>query len=68
MKNEDCNKALLRIFPKIDMNKIVDIFNEIPEEYDNLVILSKIQKDYYLKSLKYKYDILCSVYKKIHFN
>ena len=68
MKNEDCNKALLRIFPKIDMNKIVGIFNEIPEEYDNLVILSKIQKDYYLKSLKYKYDILCSVYKKIHFN
>ena len=68
MKNEDCNKALLRIFPKIDMNKIVDIFNEIPEEYDNLVILSKIQKNYYLKSLKYQYDILCSVYKKIHFN
>lgn len=66
VKNEDCNKALLRIFSKIDMNKIVDIFNEIPEEYDNLVIFSKIQKDYYLKSLEYKYNnVFLPTYNKL---
>lgn len=63
MQNEDCNKAILRIIPKINIDKITNIFNEIPEEYNKLPVLSKAQKTYYLKSLKYKYDnILLPVY------
>lgn len=66
MNEDECNKAILRIVPKINMDKITDIFENIPEEYKGLPILSKIQKEYYLKSLKYKYDnVLVPVYNKL---
>ncbi len=66
MENKECNVALLRIVPKIDMSKIINIFNEIPSEYNGLSVLSNIQKKYYLKSLQYKYDnILISIYNKL---
>ena len=66
MENKECNVALLRIVPKIDMSKIINIFNEIPSEYNGLSVLSNIQKKYYLKSLQYKYDnILISTYNKL---
>ena len=66
MNNDECNKAILRIVPKINMDKITDIFENIPEEYKGLPVLSKIQKEYYLKSLKYKYDnVLVPVYNKL---
>ncbi len=66
MINEECNKAILRIVPKIDMQKIENIFNDLPSKYENLLVISEIQKKYYLKSLKYKYDnILMPVYNKL---
>ena len=30
LENEDCNAALKRIVPKINMDKICDIINDIP--------------------------------------
>lgn len=66
IKNNECNKAILRIIPKINMDKITEIFNEIPEEYNGLPVLSKIQKAYYLKSLEYRYNnVLIPVYNKL---
>lgn len=66
MENVECNKAILRMVPKINMNKIKKIFDEIPEVYDGLVVLSKMQKNFYLKSLQYKYDnVLIPVYNKL---
>lgn len=66
MNNEECNKAVLRLVPKINMDKISNIFNEIPEEYNGLPVLSEIQKTYYLKSLEYKYNnILIPIYNKL---
>ena len=66
MCNNECNKAIVRMIPKINMDKITCIFNELPKEYNGLSVLSKIQKLYYLKSLKYKYDnVLIPVYNKI---
>ena len=56
MDNSECNKAILRIIPKINMDKITNIFNELPEEYNSLPVLSKIQKDYYIKVLEYRYS------------
>ena len=56
MENEDCNKALLRIFPKINLEIIEDIINDIPEKYNDFIIFSNIQKLVYFKSLKYKYE------------
>ena len=67
MQNEDCNKAILRLFPKIDMLKIKQIFDEIPETYDNLTIFSKIQKEAYYKVLTYKLEkVLTPVYNKLN--
>lgn len=66
MKNPECNKAVQRIIPKINLDKISDIFDELPEEYNGLSILSKVQKMYYLKSIKYKYDnVLIPTYNKL---
>lgn len=66
MNNSECNKAILRIIPKINISKIINIFEDIPEEYNNLPVLSKIQKKYYLKSLEYKYDnVLIPIYNKL---
>ncbi len=66
MENEDCNKALLRMVPKINIDKIKKIFDGIPEEYNGLPVLSKTQKVYYLKSLEYRYDnIFIPVYNKL---
>lgn len=66
MNNEECNKAILRIIPKINMDKILNIFDEIPEEYNGLPVLSNIQKLFYLKTLEYKYEnVLLPVYNKL---
>lgn len=66
MENVECNKAILRIIPKINMDKIRSIFDEIPEEYNGLPVLSEMQKKYYLKSLEYKYDnVLFPIYNKL---
>ena len=66
MDNDDCNKAILRIVPKINIDTIISIFDEVPEEYNGLPVLSKIQKEYYLKALKYRYDnVLVPVYNKL---
>jgi len=66
MENIDCNKALLRIFPKIDMKKIKEIFDNIPSNYDNLDILTKEQKELYYQSLIYKYEkVFTPIYNKL---
>ncbi len=66
MKNNDCNEAIKRIVPKINMSAIRDIFNELPEEYNGLPVLSSAQKKYYLKSLEYKYNnVLLPIYNKL---
>ena len=56
MNNDDCNKALIRIVQRIDMNKIKSIFGEIPNEYNGLSIFSNVQKEIYYKILKYKLE------------
>ena len=69
MKNEECNKALLRIVPRIDFNKITNIFNELSNLNNEYTIISESQKNFYLKSLKYKYDkVLLPIYKKLSGN
>ena len=53
MKNINCNEALLRIFPKINLDKVKEIIDNIPEEYQGLFVISKEQKEFYYKSLEY---------------
>lgn len=47
LENDECNKSLLRIVPKIDLSKIYDIINKIPNEYEGIKVISDIRKKYY---------------------
>lgn len=66
MQNKDCNDALIRIVPNINLEKIENIFNLIPKEYNGISVLSDIQKKLYLKILKYRYEeVLLPIYNKL---
>lgn len=54
LKNENCNNALLRIFPKIDMEKVYKIVDETP-------YISDIRKKFYKKILKMRYDMILKI-------
>ncbi len=58
MNCDDCNKALLRIFPKINLINIKELFENIPTEYNNIPVLTNLQKEFYYKSLTYKYECI----------
>ena len=51
LENDDCNKALVRIFSKIDMNKIYEIIEQTP-------YISDIRKEFYKKILNLRYNII----------
>ncbi len=66
MQNEFCNNAILRIVPQIDINEIEKIFDEIPERFEQFIVMDKTQKEFYLKILKYRYEeILLPTFKKL---
>ena len=56
LENDECNKALLRIVPKIDISKIYNIINDIPNEYEGIKVISDIRKKYYFECIKYRYE------------
>ena len=63
MDNTECNEALIRIFPKINLEKIKELFDNIPLDYNELSILSDKQRRLYYQSLVYKYE---NVFKKVY--
>ena len=66
IKDEDCNKALVRIYEKISLDKIKEIFDQVPYEYNGMVIFSELQRELYYKVLEYRLlNILKPVYEKI---
>lgn len=66
MANEELNKAILRIVPKIDLKKIKNLFDEVPEYYQDVPVMSLEQKEYYYRSLEYKYNnVLLPIYKQL---
>ena len=54
LENEECNQALLRIFPRIDFEKINVIIDETP-------CISNIRKAFYKKILKMRYEMILKV-------
>ena len=58
IKNEECNKAICRIFSKINMNKINKFIDEI--QY-----MSNIRKEFYKNIIKLRYDLIKGVYNKL---
>lgn len=66
MKNIECNKALIRLIPKINIEKIKQIIDEIPKTYNDIPVFSEIQRKAYIKMLEYKLEkILKPIYKKL---
>ena len=66
LKNDACMRAVQRIIPKIDMNKIRRIIQDIPEEYCGIPVMSQTRKEYYLLILQKRYDeVLDPVYQTI---
>lgn len=49
LENKECNEALLRIFPKVNMQKIYEII-------DNTPYISEIRKHFYKKILNMRYE------------
>lgn len=65
-KHYDCDEALLRIFPKIDMSRIRDLIYSIPNEFNGIEIMTNQQKELYYKSIDYKYSkIFKPMYEKL---
>ena len=58
MKNEECNNAIKRIFNNINIT-------EIEKFVDNIECISEVRKNFYKKVMKYRYEILKEVYKKL---
>lgn len=56
LDNTDCNKALIRIIPRINIEKIKKIINEIPNEFNGIKIISDIRKEFYCKYIEYAYE------------
>ena len=59
MKNEECNKAICRMFGKIDINEINRFIDEIP-------YMSDVRKQFYKKIIKLRYDIVKDLYDKLN--
>lgn len=51
LENDDCNQALFRMFPRINLNKINEIIDETP-------FISEIRKNFYKKIIKMRYDMI----------
>ena len=62
LQNVDCNIALQKVFPKVDLNKINTIIEETP-------YISNIRKEFYKKIIKMRYNkILKETYEKLNLN
>lgn len=54
MKNEECNKAICRMYNKIDIE-------EINKFIDEILYMSDVRKEFYKRTIKLRYDILKEV-------
>lgn len=58
MKNEECNRAIKRLFLNIKINEINDFI-------DNVEGMSIIRKEFYKKIIEKRYEILKEIYEKL---
>ena len=66
MENDNINNAVLRIVEKIDIKKIIDLINEIPETAFDKIVITSNQKQLYIEMLKYGYEnVLKPTYDKL---
>ena len=58
-KNEECNKAICRMFDEIDID-------EINKFIDEILYMSDVRKQFYKNIIKLRYDIIKEVYDKLN--
>ena len=58
MKNEECNCAIKRLFPSINIE-------EIKKMIDGIECMTEVRKDFYKKVLEYRYEILKTIYRDL---
>lgn len=58
MKNEECNKAIKRIFPSIDLEEI-KLFIE------NIDCILACRKEFYKELIELRYNIIKETYNKV---
>lgn len=56
--SDNIQKAILRNVPKINLEKINKIIDEIPEEYNGIKIMSKPMRNFYKTFLKDRYEMI----------
>ena len=49
-KNKECLEVCAYIISKIDLEKIKSIIYDLPESYNGIKVISKIQKDFYYRA------------------
>jgi hypothetical protein len=59
--NADCNAAVARFVQRVDMEHIKNIIEEIPETYNTLSVMPRIQKDYYLALMHLRLDFIKNI-------
>ena len=57
-KNKDCNEAIIRIFPQVNIEEINKFIMEIP-------CISNTRKNFYKEIINFRYDIIKEVCEKI---
>lgn len=55
-ENEECIAAVKRIVPKINIPRIKEMIQEIPETYHGVEIISSVKKEYYGLMLQKRYE------------
>lgn len=69
MQNEECNEAVKRIVPKINLPEIHEIIYEIPTNFKNVDIISDVAKNVYFEISCIRYnEILLPTLEKIKKN
>lgn len=56
MENVDCNEAVMRVVPKINLVEVANLINNIPGVYNDIEIITDKRKEFYYKSIEYRYD------------
>ena len=64
--NKDCVNAVKRVVCRIDISKLESIIDDTPETVGALSVITKTQKEFYKKCLRYRYEkVLLPTLKKI---
>lgn len=68
LDNNDLKQALYEVVPVINekLNDIIDMIDDIPEKYNNMMIISSDRREYYKESIEVRFnELLYPAYENI---